>query len=269
VTTVPTGSEQGSATITNHSIYLSGNEGDANLTNSSAGSYGSNYTWSDPPLNTSASNPYYYNNAGWVINVPGHEWVMDLNTSHNTGSGVTLSGNTFSGFGSGFAILINTPNVIFDGMGAILNGRGNTEYGIIVNNQSAINYGTFLNTYENALGGISITNITLTGFTKAGILFNNVIGTLPAAETASNITHVNASNNPQTGSGNGIVLQNSQYVEISRNTVNNNSWDGILLQSSSNNNIQISIPVYISTIFRLKVFDKLIGCLLCFSVPYE
>ena len=45
--------------------------------------------------------------------------------------------NTFSGFGTGFAILINASNVIFDGMGAILDGGGHTEYGIIVNNQTA------------------------------------------------------------------------------------------------------------------------------------
>ena len=90
--------------------------------------------------------------------------------------------NTFSNFGSGFAILINASNVIFDGMGAILDGGGHTEYGIIVNNQNATSYNIFSSNPGDALGGISITNITLTGFTQAGIFFNNVIGDLPGCD---------------------------------------------------------------------------------------
>ena len=113
---------------------------------------------------------------------------MDLNASNNTNYGgsiqFTPSTNTFSNFGTGFAILINASNVIFDGMGAILDGGGHTEYGIIVNNQNASQYNNFA---SPSLGGISITNITLTGFTQAGIFFNNVIGDLPGM-IASNIT---------------------------------------------------------------------------------
>ena len=90
-------------------------------------------------LNTSADNPYYYNNSGWVINESGHTWALDLFPDNNTGSGVILSGNIFSNFGSGFAILINATDVIFDGMGAVLNGGNTTAYGIIVNKQVATN----------------------------------------------------------------------------------------------------------------------------------
>ena len=125
-----------------------------------------NYTWSDPQLNTTADNPYYQDNQSWVINESGHDWVLDVNPANNTNYADSIQfdseNNTFYNFGSQFAILINASDVIFNGMGAILNGGGKTDYGIIVNNQST------------ALGGISITNITLTGFNIAGIFFNNV-----------------------------------------------------------------------------------------------
>ena len=115
---------------------------DLNVTNTTPDATGpaaTNYTWSDPPLNTSADNPYYLNNESWVIDTPGHTWVMDLNASNNTNypANIQFDGvNTFSNFGPDFAILINASNVIFDGMGAILDGGGNTMYGIIVNNQT-------------------------------------------------------------------------------------------------------------------------------------
>ncbi|MEI6841324.1 MAG: NosD domain-containing protein [Methanomicrobiales archaeon] len=209
------------------------------ITPDATGQTENNYTWSDPPLNTSADNPYY-TGTGWVINVPGHDWTMDMNSSNNTGSGVTLSENVFSGFGSDFAILINTGNVIFDGMGAILNGKNATRYGIIVQNSPASD----LYTSNGPLGGISITNITLTGFQEAGIFFNNVIGNLPG-DIASNITDVHADSNNVTASsifgdhntGSGIVLQDSYYVAVSNSTANDNGQRGIWLSFSSDNNI--------------------------------
>ena len=204
-----------------------------NVTQDLPGLPGNNYTWSDPPLNTTHDNPYYLNNQSWVINESGHNWIMDLEPANNTNypSGIQFDGtNTFSGFGFNFAILINASNVIFDGMGAILNGGGNTEYGIIVNNQSAANYNNFGS--SPSMGGISITNITLTGFKIAGIFFNNVIGDQPL-DIVSNITHVNASGNL----GSGIVLSNSANIEVSNNHVYDNLQNGILLQLSSNNNV--------------------------------
>ena len=193
----------------------------------------------DPPLNTSMSNIFYDNISGdWVINQSG-EYYLDLSILNNSGSGKVQysdSNTTFSGFGSGFAILINATNVILNGMGAILNGNETTQYGIIVNNQTALNpAGNSL----GPLGGVSITNITLTGFTQAGILFNNVIGN-QLGDIASNITHVNASYNTANGA-NGIELQNSQNVEVNANIANKNGYvgysntGGIFLTSSSNN----------------------------------
>ena len=209
-------------------------------TNSTSLQDSTNYTWSDPPLNTSGSNPYY-TGTGWIVNESGHDWVMDLNISHNTDvSGVHFDGvNTFSNFGTGsnsFAILINVSNVIFDGMGAILDGGGNTAYGIIVNQQNA---GDNPTSSLGPLSGISITNITLTGFTQAGIFFNNVIGS--QSEVSSNITSVHADSNRNAG----IVLTDSEDVELRDNTANNNGNSsqpgsdgyGIVLENSSRNTL--------------------------------
>ena len=186
---------------------------------------GTNYTWSDPPLNASDNNPYY-TGSGWIVNESGHVWVMDLNPGNQTpNSGtVTLTGNTFSGFGTGFAILINASNVIFDGMGAILDGGGHTQYGIIVQNST----GNDLSTINGPLGGISITNITLTGFTQAGIFFNNVIASTVPEIPTNNITNVNASGNTASG----ILLQNSQNIEVGDSHADNNGETGISLRNS-------------------------------------
>jgi parallel beta-helix repeat protein len=195
----------------------------------------------DPPLNTSSSN-MYYDPVGkeWVINQSG-VYYLDLSTSNNSGSGVLFDGttNTFSNFGSGFGILINASNVILDGMGAIFDGGRNTQYGIIVNNQTAANYNTFSSDAGDALGGISITNITLTGFTQAGILFNNVLGDLPGM-IATNITSngAPASNvNVHDNTGNGIVLRNSQDIEVNNAILINNRQSGIDLKSSDSNTL--------------------------------
>ena len=205
---------------------LNGNMTTPGATNPS----GSNYTWSDPPLNTTLDNPYYLvDNQSWVINESGHDWVMDLNPANTTGRGITLSDNVFSGFGSQFAILINASNVIFDGMGAILDGSVNsTKYGIMVNNQNASNYDTFS---SDPLAGISITNITLINFNIAGIFFNNVIGH-ESIFTPSNITNVQVNS-----SGNGIVLQNSQDIEVTNNHVYDNHQNGIALSGSNGNTL--------------------------------
>ena len=191
---------------------------------------GSNYTWSDPPLNTTLDNPYYLiDNQSWVINEPGHNWVMDLNQSNTTGRGITLTDNIFSGFGSQFGILINASNVIFDGMGAILDGRvNNTQYGIMVNNQNASSYNTFS---SDPLAGISIRNITLINFQIAGIFFNNVIGP-GLLSTPSNITGVQVNS-----SGNGIVLQNSQGIDVISNNFTDNHENGIVLDGSNGNTL--------------------------------
>ena len=206
-------------------------------TNTSAGN---NYTWSDPPLNTSAGNPYYLNNQSWVINESGHDWVMDLNATNNSGTvGSNYPAIPSPGSVPSFAILINASDVIFDGMGAILDGSLNhTKYGIIVNNQSANSFDTFNTDSTSALHGISITNITLINFDIAGILFNNVIGNL-AGDTASNITEntAPASNVVVSNSGNGIVLQNSQDVEVSYANVHDNMNSGITLTGSNYNNL--------------------------------
>jgi parallel beta-helix repeat protein len=184
-------------------------------------SAGCNYTWSDPPLNTSMGNQYYTGD-GWIINESGHVWQLDLANISTSGPGIIKSDNTLTGFGNGFAILINASNVIFDGMGAILQGNGNTDYGIIVNNQTADTPG---GPSLGPLSGISITNITLTGFTQAGIFFCNVIGS--QSEVSSNITNVHADSNLNAG----IVLKDSQEVELRDNTANNN---GNSSQSGSN-----------------------------------
>ncbi len=211
---------------------------DENLTLSVTNSSSPYDSLVDPPLNTSAVN-IYYDPIGkdWVINQSG-EYYLDLSQTNNSGSGVQFDGtNTFTNFGNSFGILINASNVILNGMGAILNGGGTTDYGIIVNNQSAPQYNNFT---SPSLGGISITNITLTNFNIAGILFNNVIGG-QAGDIASNITNVNASYNNPTGLGSGIVLQNSQNVEVNANIANKNGYvgysntGGIFLTSSSNN----------------------------------
>ena len=72
----------------------------------------------DPPLNTSLSNIFYDNISGdWVINQSGESY-LDLSILNNSGSGKVQysdSNTTFSGFGSGFAILINATNVILNG----------------------------------------------------------------------------------------------------------------------------------------------------------
>ncbi len=130
-------------------------------------------------------------------------WTLDTNVSNNTDStGVQYSAgnNTFYNFGTGsqsFAILINASRVIFDGMGATLNGQGKTDYGIIVNNQTASNYNLFSSDSSNGLYGVSITNVTLTGFRIAGIFFNNVLGDSLGIEC--NLTNVHADNNPGSG----------------------------------------------------------------------
>jgi len=198
---------------------------------------------SDPPLNTSSDNPYYSNsNNNWVINESGHDWIMDLDLNHNNGSGVTfnLSTKTFSNFGSTFAILINASDVYFDGMGAILDGSGKTKYGILVNNQSTGSYDTFSSDSANELSGISIKNITLINFLNTGIFFNNVIDTLSGSGSiSSNITNVNSSYNGKSydDKGRGIVIQNSNGIEVSSNSANNNGEYGIFLNFSNNNNV--------------------------------
>ena len=125
--------------------------------------------------------------------------------------------NTYTKFGTDFGLLINASNVILDGMGAVLNGGGKTSYGIIVQNSSPTDY-SVLSVINGPLTGISISNITLTGFTQAGLFFNNVIGDLPGAITPSRITNVNANSNVASG----IVLQNSQNIEVMLSTANNN-----------------------------------------------
>lgn len=193
-------------------------------------------------LNSNETDNRYYTINGaagnWVINESGHSWQYDLLAANNSINFNPLT-NTYTNFGPGFALLINASNVIFDGMGAILNGGGHTEYGIIVNNQTAANYNLFSSDPGNALGGISITNITLLGFTQAGIFFNNVVGTLPAAQTASEITDVNADYNYNIG----IVLMNSESVTLEGNAVTGfgdpeSGWgDGISLVNSTNNTL--------------------------------
>ena len=153
---------------------------------------------------------------------------MDLNASNNTNypASIQFDGvNTFSNFSQGFAILINASSVIFDGMGAILDGGGHTQYGIIVNNQTASDPD---GTSFGPLGGISITNITLTGFTQAGIFFNNVIASTVSEIPTNNITNVNASGNTASG----IVLQNSQNIEVRNSHADNNGETGISLRNS-------------------------------------
>ncbi len=170
------------------------------------------------------------------------------NQADNQGSGVTLNSSTktFSGFGHDFAIHINSSDVIFEGMGAILDGGGYTQYGILVNNQSANNFNSLS---SNPLGKISIKNITLINFVQAGILFNKVIDTLSGpGSNPSSITNVNASYN---GDNSGIVLENSNGIEVSSNTVSNNHkinvgglGYGISLVSSNNNNLIRNIADY-------------------------
>ncbi len=53
----------------------------------------------------------------------------------------------------------------------------------------------------------------------------------------NNITNVQANNNFGTSGLGGIVLLNSQEVEVSSNTANNNQNAGIYLFNSDNNNI--------------------------------
>ena len=202
-----------------------------------SGSEAINSSWSDPPLNTSEENPYFYNNSGWVINESDHTWVLDINPSNNTGTGSVQYDpgyNMFTGFGQEFAILINASNVIFDGMGAVLNGNNETDYGIIVNNQSLTSYNVYSSDPVNRLGGISITNITVTGFKIAGIFYNNVLGSFSGPGTIpADITDVNASNN----AGTGISLRNSGEIVVTRNQVSGNGQDGIFLNSSDTNTL--------------------------------
>ena len=125
-------------------------------------------------------------------------------------------------------------------MGATLDGLGSTSYGIIVNNQSASQATS--NFTSPPIGGVSITNITLTGFTQAGIFFNNVLGNLPGT-IASNITSgtAPASNVEVKNSGDGIILKNSQNVEVSYANVHDNSNSGITLDGSGNINLTSNI----------------------------
>ncbi len=190
-------------------------------------------TRSDPPLNTSSDNPYYYNHKGWVINESGHDWVLDLDPSHYSGTGVQFDSfnKTFSNFGKEFAILINSSDVIFDGMGAIFDGGSYTNYGILVNNQSTGSYDTFSSDSTNSLTGINIKNITFINFGETGIFFNNVIGSLNSASSLpSSITDLNASYNL-----NGIEIQNSNGIEVNNNIVNDNHLRGIFSNKSSDN----------------------------------
>ena len=108
---------------------------------------------------------------------------------------------------------------------------GTTDYGIIVNNRSATEYNNFASSPTSS--GISISNITLTGFRIAGIFFNNVIESTSLAIPTNNITNVVSHDNQ----GSGIVLQNSKEVEVSYSTVYNNANTGISLFLSDNNNI--------------------------------
>jgi parallel beta-helix repeat protein len=190
----------------------------------------------DLPLNTCSANIFYDPvDRDWVINKSG-EYYLDLSTSNNSGPGVRYNGShtTFYNFGPDFAILINASNVILNGMGAILNGGGTTQYGIIVNAQVS---GNNDDASHGMLTGISITNITLTGFSKGGILFKTVTGTLlPATERSSNITNVNTSDNNPGGGGTGIKLENSRGIELRNNRADRN-YDGIRLDQSDTNHL--------------------------------
>ena len=208
----------GNSTLAGNSTFtgnVTGTEGGTDLNQTLLSNCTDPYaTLLDPALNSSTLSNIFYDNINrqWVINQSG-EYYLDLSTLNNTGNVQSDAGtNSFSGFGSGFAILINATNVVLDGMGATLNGNSATSYGIMVNNQSATNYQDFA---SPTISGISITNITLTGFTQAGIFFNNVVGGLTGT-IATNITDVNANSNTNTAgtTGSGIVLQNSQNVLV-------------------------------------------------------
>ena len=102
----------------NSSVYAVNITPDLSISLTSSSSPYSNLV--DPPLNTSVSDIFYNNvTADWVINQSG-EYYLDLNPSNNSGGRVQFNSasNTFSNFGSGFGILINSTNVILDGMGA-------------------------------------------------------------------------------------------------------------------------------------------------------
>ena len=180
------------------------------------------------PLNTSGGNPYYYEptfgQGYWVANLSGHGWFFDF-------TGPLFSTN------NGFALLINQSQTVFDGKDRTLSGNNVAGYGIIVNNQTAANYNQ---TSLGELNGVSVTNVTVIGFTQSGIWFNEVNGSTPGpGSVASNITNVIASNNGMSG----IALMNSRYIEVSNSTTTGNTQGGIVLADIGNanlNNVSVS-----------------------------
>ncbi|MEI6294125.1 MAG: NosD domain-containing protein, partial [Methanomicrobiales archaeon] len=171
------------------------------------------------PLNTSAENQFYNDDTPgsgyWVANLSGHGWYLDF------------TGTSFSTT-NGFALLINQSQTIFNGMGKTLSGGSTAGFGILVKNQTADNYAL---TSLGELTGVSVSNVTVTGFTQGGILFNNVNGTITGpGEVHSNITDVNANYNTASG----IVLQNSHDLILTGNNITYNPI-GLSLSDSENN----------------------------------
>ena len=217
----------------NQTILLSGNvteELALNETNATGFDNPDNETFIDPPLNTTAGGSYYKlltgGNGHWVIDQAGYYYLDVANSTKN----VDKTTGTFYNFGSSnsqttYAIWIKVSDVILDGMDAILNGGGKTDYGIMVDSGTS-----------KTLSGISISNLTITGFTEAGIWFDDVLGGsshVPQSNITDVVVTANIGDNYWNPDAYGIELTDSRDVNISNSVVTNNGNAGVYLSNSS------------------------------------
>ena len=217
----------------NQTILLSGNVTEElafNETNATGFENPDNETFIDPPLNTTAGCSYYKlltgGNGHWVIDQAGYYYLDVANSTRN----VDTTTGTFYNFGSSntqttYAIWIKVSDVILDGMNTILNGGGKTDYGIMVDSGTS-----------KTLSGISISNLTITGFTEAGIWFDDVLGGsshVPQSNITDVVVTANIGDYWWGNEASGIMLTDSRDVNISNSVVTNNGDAGVYLSNSS------------------------------------
>lgn len=163
--------------------------------------------------------------SGWTINVEAGTYAGGINVNK---AGVKLVGHGLPSVGLATVdhyptgILINADDVTVDGFKITGAGEaGNQWHGIRIKGDNAV---VANNTISGVFDGIATSGVTnnhqlafntITDVTGAGIRMQN--GGSGAVIDANTVTNAAA----------GVVLDSVQNVTISRNTLDNNTWDGI------------------------------------------
>jgi len=163
--------------------------------------------------------------SGWTINVEAGTYAGGINVNK---AGVKLVGHGLPSVGLATVdhyptgILINADDVTVDGFKITGAGEaGNQWHGIRIKGDNVV---VASNTISGVFDGIATSGVTnnhqlafntITDVTGAGIRMQN--GGSGAVIDANTVTNAAA----------GVVLDSVQNVTISRNTLDNNTWDGI------------------------------------------